>query len=349
MPLSDITNKPHKKTKELSEFERGRICGLSVFGELNNAEISRRMDIPRTTVSGIVNAYKRDGQTTVKQRPGRPKKLSERAENHLNILVRREPFEPLGIHKDNLAKITGPISITTVRKALRKSGFSSFRPLQQPFLSVRHKKKRREWVSSKMNWTFKDWSKVIWSDESRFALRHNDGGVRVIRKKGERYHSKFGKGSVMVWGCFWSGGLGPLVTLKGSVDQDKYVDCLSQKFLPWLDELKEKHGQDFIFQEDGAPCHTGSYTRWWKEKAHIKGFEFWPAQSPDLNPIENLWRLLGQRIAKRRAQLNNLDELWKAIHEEWWGLGDEVGVKLVESMPEKCAAVKKAFGGNTKY
>ena len=75
MPL---TNTPHKKTKELSEFKRGMICGLSVYGELNNAEISRRMDIPRTTVSDVVNAYKRDGQTTAKPRPGRPRKLSQK-------------------------------------------------------------------------------------------------------------------------------------------------------------------------------------------------------------------------------------------------------------------------------
>ncbi|KAG1439866.1 hypothetical protein G6F56_012136 [Rhizopus delemar] len=106
-------------------------------------------------------------------------------------------------------------------------------------------------MNNKINWTVNDWSKVIWSDESRFALGHDDGGVRVIRKF-----------------------------------------------------------------EDGASCHTGGYARWWKNKACIKGFDFWPAQSPDLNPIENLWYVLGKRIGKRRHQANSLEELEVIIHEE---------------------------------
>ncbi|KAG1462817.1 hypothetical protein G6F56_005432 [Rhizopus delemar] len=91
------------------------------------------------------------------------------------------------------------------------------------------------------------------------------------------------------------------------------------KFAPkFLENLKvtKEHGHDFIFQEDGTSCHTGGYARWWNNKACIKGFDFWPAQSPDLNPIENLWYVLGKRIGKRRYQANHLEELEVIIHEE---------------------------------
>ncbi|KAI8391680.1 uncharacterized protein BYT42DRAFT_629540 [Radiomyces spectabilis] len=70
---------------------------------------------------------------------------------------------------------------------------------------------------------------------------------------------KYGKGSIMVWGCFWEGGLGPLVTLTGNVDQVKYVDCLTNRFLSWYQDLTESTGKDFIFQDNSARCHTRGY------------------------------------------------------------------------------------------
>jgi transposase len=230
----------------------------------------------------------------------------------------------MAIHSQNLGRSRGVVSLPTIRKKLRDKGFSSFKSTKKPFLGLVHRRRRKNWVILRQNWTMEQWKKIIWSDESRFRLRHNDGGIRVIRKKGEKLPNqhviptwKFGQGSVMVWGCFWAGGLGTLVTLKGKIDQEKYIECLSQEFLPWFKKMKEEHGHDFIFQEDGASCHTGAKTRKWKKEAGIKSFDYWPSQSPDLNPIEHIWRILGHRIAKRRSKITTLDELEAALHEEW--------------------------------
>ncbi|CEP11097.1 hypothetical protein [Parasitella parasitica] len=79
---------------------------------------------------------------------------------------------------------------------------------------------RLKWCRGKADWGYDKWKYVVWSDESKFNIVGNDGGARVLRKEGERYDSnhvikttKFGSGSLMLWGCFWSGGFGPLVVL----------------------------------------------------------------------------------------------------------------------------------------
>ncbi|OAD77007.1 hypothetical protein PHYBLDRAFT_62800 [Phycomyces blakesleeanus NRRL 1555(-)] len=117
----------------------------------------------------------------------------------------------------------------------------------------------------------------------------------------------------MIWSCFWSGGFGLLGLLEGNVKQEVYVETLSQKFVPWVKNLSEQYQKDFKLQEDGASCHTGAYAKWWKETLEIKGFEYWPAQSPDINPIEHVWWALEVKLSKVRASIQNASELKPVI------------------------------------
>ena len=167
------------------------ICGLAMKANWKLAQISRELDIPASTVGDVVRKYRDHGIKTVQPRSGRPRKLTERDLRHVAISARRNPFDPIGIHQQNLTTATGNVSLATVRQAFQAKGFFSFRPALKPFLSYRNRLRRKIWVNDKINWTVNDWSKVIWSDESRFALRHNDGGVRVVRKFGERLHKRF--------------------------------------------------------------------------------------------------------------------------------------------------------------
>ena len=75
----------------------------------------------------------------------------------------------------------------------------------------------------------------------------------------------------------------------------------------------------------------------------------WPAQSPDLNPIENCWHYLDSKVRKRRPQPKNLDQLYEALQEEWKNIEPSYLRKLVHSMPDRCQAVVKAKGYWTKY
>ena len=75
----------------------------------------------------------------------------------------------------------------------------------------------------------------------------------------------------------------------------------------------------------------------------------WPAQSPDLNPIEHIWVHLKKKLAEYETSLNEIHELWERIQVDWEGILAKDCQNLIKSMPRRVQAVLKAKGGYTKY
>ncbi len=137
----------------------------------------------------------------------------------------------------------------------------------KPLLNQRQRQKRLTWAVEKKNCTVAQWSKVLFSDESKFCISFGNQGPRVWRKSGEEQNPcclkssvKFPQ-SVMIWAAMSSAGVGPLCFLKSTVNAAIYQQILEHFMLPSADKL---YGDaDFIFQQALAPAHTAKVTKSW--------------------------------------------------------------------------------------
>ena len=190
----------------------------------------------------------------------------------------------------------------------------------------------------------------MFSDESTFSQFHCYAR-HVHRPSGERYNPRYVVPTVkqaptsMVWGCFSGRGRGALwfmpknTTINGAV----YLGILQDKLPTHMGILGRS-----VFQHDGATCHQiAAVTRWLADE-DIEVLGPWPGSSPDLNPFENLWSVMKQKV----SGLNPTSEksLAEAIKKIWvTEITPAYCEKLAKSMPTRIRAVLVVKGQHTKY
>lgn len=246
------------------------------------------------------------------------------------------------------------VSARTVRDRLFKAGLRARTPRKKPFLNSKQRLKRVEWAKKHRSWSTEQWSRVIFSDESRISIFGSDGVKYIRRRSGEEnlpsclVPTMKHPISVMIWGCIARDGVGRLKVLDGIMNARKYTDdVLEAKLVRSAEAIFGPNYRHYIFQQDGAPCHTAKVCMKWFADNGITLLD-WPGNSPDLNPIENLWARLKRLVAAKRP--SNKRELIASIIASWHNTISPDDLKcLVDSMPRRCEAVIKAKGYPTKY
>ncbi len=179
---------------------------------------------------------------------------SNRDNRTLERIVKQNAFKNVGeIHKEWTAAGVSA-SWTTTHRRMQDMGFSCRIPCVKPLLNNKQRQKHLAWAKDKKDWTAAEWSKVMFSDESKFCISFGNQGPRVWRKRGEaqnprclRSSVKFPQ-SVMVWGAMSSAGVGPLCFLRSKVHTAVYQEVLEHFMLPAADQLNGD--ADFIFQQN---------------------------------------------------------------------------------------------------
>lgn len=314
-------------------------------------DVGKLLMISKSTVANIVNRFK-NNQIVSKPRCGRPKILNEHDERLLMRTVKADPR----ISAPKLATVMSSthnkiVCAETIRCTIRNHGYNGRIARKKPFVSEVNRKKRLLFAKEHLDCDGSFWETVLFSDESKFNLFGSDGRVNVWRKpntemepKHLRATVKHGGGSLMVWGCFSAAGTGKLVFIDGIMNKSSYLAILKENMKSSAELLGINN--HFKFYQDNDPKHTAHIVREWLLYNAPKVMKT-PPQSPDMNPIENLWQILD--VAIRKRQITNKTQLKTALIEEWANISTDITEKLIGSMPKRMEAVIKNNGNPTKY
>lgn len=216
-----------------------------------------------------------------------------------------------------------------------------------------NRKKRLSWCREKRWWTVQQhWKKFIFSDESKIMIGH-DERVYVWRKCGEGWRPDLvpsanvkPKYEAMIWGSITFNGVCTISDVRGNINSEKYQEILENNLWPVL--ARHFPTGSYLFQDDNAPVHRSRSTMDYIARNHIKSMS-WPAQSPDINIIENIWLYLKRKLQCRKSRINSNADLFREVQAIWMDITVDYVQSLYKSIPKRILQVIKLKGHLTKY
>lgn len=338
-----------------SPVTKSKICTLKYLGFTHNeirAALPNHNKISDRQINRIFNRYaEKENYYDVGKSTGRPRKLDDRdlrvALRHLNS---GDAHDATDLQREHFPLV----SVYTLRRRLQEKGLKACRRATVPFISIKHLKQRKDWAIQYLGWMEENWCSVTFSDESIFHVFGSDGMEWCWRKPGDRLDPRYtkkrvkhGGGKVTVWGMITPMGVGRIVRIEGNLNAKLYCEILQDDVLGTYHDLN-LNPRDFYFQQDNDPKHTAKISKAWFQDHNIDLLP-WPASSPDINIIENLWDHLDRRVRARVDAPTSEEDLWIILQEEWYKIEPSFIRTLYSSLPDRLQAVVYAKGGNTRY
>ncbi|GFT97809.1 transposable element Tcb2 transposase [Trichonephila clavipes] len=216
-----------------------------------------------------------------------------------------------------------------------------------------HRTARFQWCREHHNWTKQDRACVLFSDESRFSLSSDCRRQLIWRESGTAYRpeniqekDRYPTCSTMVRAGIMINGRTRLhVVANGTMTGQRYID---EVLLPHVRLFRGAVGDKFVFMDDNATCHRTLSIQDCLDSEGIQRL-VWPARSPDLNPIENVWDALRRQVAGRNYPPTNKNTLIRALTEEWDKLPQQLLDNVVQSMVRRLECCITLHGGHFPY
>ena len=319
-----------------------------------NLQIAEKLGISKRTVSAILKRYNDTGLpmpqikgNKIKTKIARSLKTPQQIDR-LRTLSQAEPFSTPRILKEEL-RLT--CSLSTIKRRLRECNLKGHRAAIKEYLSAVAKKRRLEFAIDHLDFS---WSNVVFTDEVKIETAA--AGLRWVRRPtGYRFNEKYirevnrhGRVTMCVWGGFAIDGYLNLVFIHGRLNSHSYLEnILKERILPY----KEEH-DNMILVADNCPTHNAHICRDFLATHRIDTIK-WPPQSPDINPIENVWRILKDEVGcLNDLKYNDHEKLIIRIKQAWSRIKQtrmESLRKMYRGMQRRLQAVIDAKGAQTKW
>ncbi|GFV25857.1 transposable element Tcb1 transposase [Trichonephila clavipes] len=309
----------------IDDFMRGRTIGKIEEGR-KITDVAREFDIAHSVVSRLWKSFKITGMCSRRRGGGRVRSTTPAEDKYIVLSAKRNRRTTAQqVANQFLAASGKQISRKTVARRLRGGGLYARRPVVCVPLTRQHRTARLQWCCEHHNWTEQDWACVLFSDESRFSLSSDCRRQLIWSENGTAYRpeniqekDRYTTCSIMVWAGIMINGRTRLhVVANGTMTGQRYID---EVLLPH-DCLDSEGIQRLV----------------------------WPAHSPDLNPIENVWDALERQVAGRNYPPTNKNTLIHALTEEWDKLPQQLLDNVVHSMVRRVECCITLHGGHIPY